>query len=34
MEAREALEANANPLLTLETLLLDLPALPVSDARR
>ena len=34
VDAREALEANANPLLTLETLLLGLPALPVSDARR
>jgi DNA polymerase-3 subunit delta' len=32
--AREALEANANPQLTIEALLLDLPALPVSDARR
>jgi DNA polymerase-3 subunit delta' len=30
--AREALEANANPQLTIETLLLDLPALPVSNA--
>jgi DNA polymerase III subunit delta' len=34
VEAREALEANANPLLTLEALLLDLPALPVSNTRR
>lgn len=32
--AREALEANANPQLTIESLLLDLPTLPVSDARR
>jgi DNA polymerase III subunit delta' len=32
--AREALEANANPLLTIEALLLDLPALPVSNSRR
>jgi DNA polymerase-3 subunit delta' len=32
--AREALEANTNPQLTFEALLLDLPALPVSHARR
>jgi DNA polymerase-3 subunit delta' len=32
--AREALEANANPLLTIEALLLDLPVLPVSNSRR
>jgi DNA polymerase III subunit delta' len=32
--AREALEANANPQLTIEALLLDLPALPVSNSRR
>ncbi|HEY7020138.1 MAG TPA: DNA polymerase III subunit delta' [Ktedonobacterales bacterium] len=32
--AREALEANANPQLTIEALLLDLPALPVSNAHR
>jgi DNA polymerase-3 subunit delta' len=32
--AREAMEANTNPLLTIEALLLDLPALPVSDSRR
>jgi len=32
--AREALEANANPLLTIEALLLDLPGLPVSYSRR
>ena len=34
VEAREALEANTNPLLTIEALLLDLPALPISAARR
>jgi DNA polymerase-3 subunit delta' len=34
VSAREALEANANPLLTIEALLLDLPALPLSHARR
>jgi DNA polymerase-3 subunit delta' len=32
--AREALEANANPQLTIEALLFDLPALPVSHARQ
>ncbi len=32
--AREALEANANAQLTIEALLLDLPSLPVSNARR
>lgn len=32
--AREALEANANAQLTIEALLLDLPALPISNARR
>jgi DNA polymerase-3 subunit delta' len=34
VEARETMEANANPLLTIETLLLGLPALPGSDSRR
>ena len=34
VEAREVLEANANPLLTIEALLLNLPALPVSNARQ
>ena len=34
VEAREALEANANPQLTIEALLLDLPVLPISSARR
>jgi DNA polymerase-3 subunit delta' len=34
VDASEALEANANPLLTLETLLLGQPALPVSDTRQ
>jgi DNA polymerase-3 subunit delta' len=32
--AREALESNANAQLTIEALLLDLPSLPVSNARR
>jgi DNA polymerase-3 subunit delta' len=32
--AREALEANANPQLSLEALLLDLPTLPLSPVRR
>jgi DNA polymerase-3 subunit delta' len=32
--AREALEANANPLLTIEALLLELPTLSVSNAHR
>jgi DNA polymerase-3 subunit delta' len=32
--AREALEANAHPQLTIEALLLDLPVLPASDVRR
>jgi DNA polymerase-3 subunit delta' len=34
VEAREALEANAHPLLTIEALLFDLPSLPVSNPRR
>jgi DNA polymerase III subunit delta' len=34
VEAREALEANANPQLAIEALLLDLPMLPISSARR
>jgi DNA polymerase-3 subunit delta' len=34
VEAREALQANGNPQLTIEALLLVLPALPVSHARR
>jgi DNA polymerase-3 subunit delta' len=34
VEAREALEANANPQLTIEALLIDLPLLPVTNTRR
>jgi DNA polymerase-3 subunit delta' len=34
IEARAALEANANPQLTVEALLLDLPLLPLAPTRR